>query len=239
MQTVSDTYRTLLQSGRAYAEWKITIGGVEYFSDRLYRLTTRGSVFNGDTPGIGGTVSREIDLKVRSSGPIPTAAELRPCVRLTDGETASEWLPKGVFYVDTRREVPPGSGVFEMHGYCGMLKGTQPFAVSGDQGDWPMADLNVVREAAERMGTSVDARTVEIMTKGYMIDYPGYGEAGYTILEVLGYIAAMYAGNFVMSDAGELLLLPLRCVSDTDTEPGCLINEDGQYITLGGVRIRV
>ncbi|MBQ9345734.1 MAG: hypothetical protein IJT94_00145 [Oscillibacter sp.] len=240
MQQTSETYKALLQSGNARKEYKVVISGQggtnaeDYFRDRICYLTTRGGIFAMDRPGIGGTVVREIDLKIWNPGTIPYGAELRPYVRLTDGETSSEWLQKGLFFIDTRDERP---GVVIIHGYCSMLKGEQPFMQSGDQGVWPRRDRDIVAQAAQKMGVTVDPATTRIVTRGYSIGYPGYGQAGRTVQEVLGYIAAMYAGNFIMSDTGTLLLLKLQDLDNTAAS--LLINEDGQYITLGGVRICV
>jgi hypothetical protein len=53
---------------------------------------------------------------------------------------------------------------------------------------------------------------------------------------VLGYIAAMYAGSFVMSDLGELRLIP---INNIPKETRRLIDQSGNAILFGGVRILV
>ena len=70
------------------------------------------------------------------------------------------------------------------------------------------------------------------MVHGYRIPFP----IGYTQRETLGYIAAMYGGNFLFSDYGELWLALLTAIPK---ETRCLIDETGYRITFGGDRIRV
>ena len=70
------------------------------------------------------------------------------------------------------------------------------------------------------------------MTWGYPVQYP----AEYSCREVLGFIAAMYAGCFVISDLGELRLVALNSIPP---ETRRLITKDGFAITFGGVRILV
>ena len=50
------------------------------------------------------------------------------------------------------------------------------------------------------------------------------------------YIGSMYAGNWVMSDTGELLMIPLWTLPE---ETRLLVAADRRAITFGGVRIRV
>ena len=82
------------------------------------------------------------------------------------------------------------------------------------------------------MGVSVDPRTTAMITQGYTIPLP----TGYTLREVLGYIAAMYVGCFIMSDAGELRLVSIL---ELPPETNYLIDQLGDAITFGGDRILV
>ena len=52
--------------------------------------------------------------------------------------------------------------------------------------------------------------------------------------EVLGFVGAMYAGNWVTNDYGQLRLLML---GDIPEETTLLIDENGDYIKLGNDRI--
>lgn len=259
MQQTSDLYKELLASGHK-TETRlvigengtlitkrgeaITFGGVRilvgasgadggYDESLLVSMETDRRIFSGDTPSVGDCVSGEIDIVMHNPrGEIPKQARLVPYVRLTDGSRYSEWLQKGVYYVDTRKKKEDGSAIeiITLHGYDDLLKAEQDYPSSSLQ--WPAADIDVVREIAAFLGVNVDNRTVAIMTNGYSVQYPGE----YTCRETLGYIAAMYAGCFIMSDTGELRLVGL---TDIPKETRYLIAGFGQPITFGGVRILV
>ena len=98
--------------------------------------------------------------------------------------------------------------------------------------EWPRTDIDLVRDIASEIGTDLDSRTVKIMNKGYKINYP----AGYSMREVLENIAAMYAGSFIMSDTGELLLVTMFGIPK---ETSYLIDNAGFAVTFGGDRILV
>lgn len=206
-------------------------GGFDEHS--LIEITTAQQVFSGDTPSIGDCVSGEIDVyMLRPLGTLPRQARMVPYVRLTDGVRHSEWIQKGVYFIDTREYEDSDDSVdrLRIHGYDAMLKTEQDYPSSTLS--WPAKDIDVVREIARYINVPVDPRTLEIVTSGYRIPYP----IEYSCREVLGYIAAMYAGCFVMSDLGELRLIQLAGIPK---ESRNLIDELGNYITFGGVRIRV
>lgn len=222
----------------------ITFGGVSilvgatggdggYDESMLMSVSTTSSVFGEESPNVGSCVSAEIDVKMlKPLGDIPEMARISPYTRLTDGHRHSEWIQKGVFYIDTREKVEDGSSIekIQIHGYDDMLKAEQDYPSSVLS--WPARDIDVVREIAAFLGVSVDARTVPIINRGYRINYP----AGYSCRDTLGYIAAMYAGCFVMSDLGELRLITLYGIPK---ETRYLIEPAGFAITFGGDRILV
>lgn len=210
-----------------------------YDESMLMTVETSGDVFSGNTPSVGGAVAGEIDVvMLRPFGSIPRQARLAPYSRLTDGARHSEWVPGGVYYVDTRKEVPGDVEKIRFHGYDAMLKAEQDYPES--HMDWPARDIDVVREIAAFMDVPIHPDTVAIMTTprnvqrppGYPIQYPGE----YSCREVLEYIAGLYAGNFVMSNDGSLRLITLWGLPK---ETRLLVTETRQYLTFGGVRIRV
>ena len=118
------------------------------------------------------------------------------------------------------------------HGYDAMLKAEADFPTTGDIGTWPKTDIETVRFIAALMGVEVDPRTVDIMQRGYLVQYPG----GYAMREILGYIAGMYVGNFVMTDEGKLRLIRLN---EIGIETHYLVDNAGYSIKFGGDRILV
>lgn len=149
MQTVSSTYTSILANG-GWHECKLEINGVVYDMDTLVSMRTSGGLF--ETIGVGNTIAGTIDVElIAKSNTIPTMAQLRPYVRATNGTTNSEWLPKGVYWIDTR-EYDKESGVLKLSGMDAMLKGEQDYMQTGAQGTWPQIDRNVVCDIAKKLG---------------------------------------------------------------------------------------
>ena len=236
---VGETGRLITKTGDS-----ITFGGVSilvgasgaeagYDESILYSMGTSIRMFSEETPTVGSCVSGEIDVvMLRPAGNIPRQARLVPYVRATDGLRHSEWLQKGVYYVDTREVFEDSAGVqsITLHGYDAMLKAEQEYPPSKLQ--WPARDIEVVREIAKAMDVGIDSRTVELMDQAYIVQYP----ADYSCREVLGYIASMYGGCFIMSNLGELRLVALYSIP---AETRYLITKTGFAITFGGDRILV
>jgi hypothetical protein len=95
---------------------------------------------------------------------------------------------------------------------------------TGDVSD--STDVNAVLFIANKIGVQVDNRTWEIMTDGFRIPQP----VGYTLREVLGYIAGAYAGCFIFTDVGDLRLVS---ITDIPEQIDYLIDELGNVITFG------
>lgn len=227
MQTVSALYQQIM-SGEHYAERKINIAGTDYGEDTIVSLTTTGGLFADGTLSVGSAVSREINLSLWNvSTTIPKMAKLIPYYRLSNGTQTSEWIQKGVYYIDTRSV---DSGLLTIHGYDDMLKAEQIW--TPDQSlEFPMPMTQAANIIADIMGVEIDARTA--LNSAYTVDYPAND---YTLRDVLRYIAAAHGGNWIMSDAGELWLVGLTTLPP---ETNYLCDEDGDWITFGGDRILV
>lgn len=232
MQDTSELYKKLLSSAH-FVETRLAIGesmsaDEAYDESVLIALTTQLNLFSKDTVVLGSCVSGEIDLKMLAPAlEIPRNAQLRPYVRLSNGVEHSEWLQKGVFYIDTRKtqEGKSGLNILSIHGFDAMLKAETDY--TGANISWPATDIAVVQDIASTIGVTVDPRTVELMTQSFQVQYPSQ----YSCREVLGYIATMYAGCFIMSDLGQLLLVPLWALPDSQAYLG---DEYGNIITVGG-----
>lgn len=217
----------------------ITFGGTRIYYDSdsggygenmLKEVKTTQHVFTDDKPAVGCCVSAEIDVTmIKPTAPIAKMSSMKPYVRVCSAEKQSEWIPKGVYYIDTRSD---GESTDEIafHGYDAMLKAETVLPTTGDVGAWPMTDIVTVRFIAALMGVEVDPRTVDIVQRGYVVEYP----AGYSLREILGFIAGMYAGNFIMSDEGKLRLVRLN---EIGIETHYLVDNVGSVIKFGGDRI--
>lgn len=251
MQATTDLYKSILADSRHLKGHRAFVDGVEFGHSNIIMAVeapqislqqpplVTGSLFPKSTPAVGGCVARQLDIILRPKDTIPKMAEIRLETRLVlrdplTGENTqeSEWLPKGTFYIDTRKK-DKVTGMLMIHAYDAMLKAEGTYLQDGDAGDWPRPMPDVVADIAQRMGVSIDARTV--INPAYMVGYPN----DLTMREILGYIAAVHAGNWIITDAGELYLVPLYNPATDYANLGYLAAEDGSAITFGGVRILV
>lgn len=232
MQETSVLYRTILADPDHWFETQLVIDGVGAFDEtQLFSVNTSLEMFQ-DSPTIGKAVAGEINVKMMfPDTTIPDMACLRPQVRVCNATDQSEWLPQGVYYIDTRERTKNDDGldVLTIHGYDAMLMAEQMYngRITGDS-----TDIEMVTEIAYQIGVELDSRTTDLMTAAFTIPFP----VGYTYREILGYIASMYVGCFIMTDEGKLRLVS---VLELPEETNYLIDQIGDAITFGGDRILV
>ena len=258
MQETSSLYKRLLADPGHWKEYTLVIGEsgvlVDEFSNRItfggtailvattgadsgfressiISMSTQKSIFSESNPTVGNCIAGQITVEMmKPKGDIPRRARLAPYVRLTNGIEHSEWIQKGVFFIDHREYSGDENERMIISGYDHIILTEADFPSS--KNEWPRTDIDVVRDIANAIGTSVDIRTNQIMNNGYRINYP----AEYSMREVLENIAAMYAGSFIMSDTGELLLVTMFGIPK---ETSYLIDDAGFAITFGGERLLV
>lgn len=232
MQPTTALYREILAVPDHWFETQLVIDGVGTFGEtQLFSISTSLEMFQ-DAPTIGKAVAGEINVKMMfPDTTIPDMACLRPQVRVCNATDQSEWLPQGVYYIDTREHTKNDNGldVLTIHGYDAMLKSEQMYdgRITGDS-----VDIDMVNEIAYQLGVELDSRTTALMTAAFTIPFP----VGYTYREILGYIASMYVGCFIMTDEGKLRLVS---VLELPEETNYLIDQIGDAITFGGDRILV
>ena len=263
MQTTSALYRTIFadeshwfettvvigDSGDLITERgeKILFGGYAiivardspdsgFFEDQLFSVTSSLHMFDND-PQIGKAIAGELTVQMLNPpGDIPLMAEAVPYVRVCNATQHSEWIQQGTFYVDTREITHNSDGldILTLHCFDAMLMAERYWQDTGrlNWSSGTVLDTAMVQEIATIMKVSVDARTWDVMTDAFRIPPP----TAYTLREVLGYIAGAYAGCFVMTDIGELRLVT---ITELPQETSLLIDNIGDYITFGGVHIKL
>lgn len=227
MQNTSQLYQDILSDRNHWFEYKLEVEGAGTFGEDVVRsIQTKSEMFQDD-PEIGKAVSAEIDVEMLTpSAELPQMAEMRPFVRVCAEGRQSEWIPQGVFYIDTRSRSKNQSAfsVLTIHGFDAMMKAEQPFQSNTITGD--STDTDMVDEIASILGVEVDPRTYDIMTSGYTVPLP----TGYSCREVLGFIGSMYVGSFVMTEEGKLRLVSIL---ELPPETNYLITEEAENITFG------
>lgn len=259
MQVVSDLYKRIISGSHRIEvslvigekgclineqNFRITFGGTAilvarsgadsgYTETNLFSVKTSNSLFTDNTINIGNAIAGEITVEMlKPKGEIPRMAQLALYVRATNGTEYSEWIQKGVYYIDTRSSSKNDDKVevLTLHGYDAMLFADAYYSTSTL--NWNAKDVDVVKEIAKAIGVEVDSRTFSLMKNNYEVSYP----AQYTYREVLGYIAAMYAGSFIINEVGQLRLVSLY---ELPKETRYLIDNTGYVIKFGGERILV
>ena len=215
MQSVSATYTSIMTGASPHwFESKLVIESdttLTFGEDKLYGMTTSLALWS-EKPGIGSCPSGELNVSIAYNNEnIIRMAKCIPYVRVTNGTLTSEWIKKGEYFIDERSMTKYDSGVnvLNIHGYDAMLKAEADYPSSTLQ--WPADDIDVITEIATTIGVNVDSRISNDITLAYQISLP----TGYSMRETLSFIAAMYGGNFVISDLGELRFVPYDGSSTT------------------------
>ena len=197
---------------------------------QIFSLTTHHELFEGEEPMVGCTVAGQIDVVMMPGAVnIPKMAQMVPYIRLVsaDGTEHSEWVKKGVYFIDTREITHNEDGleILTLHGYDALLKAQADYP-SDNSASYPARDTVIVSKIAAAMGVDVDERTWDVMTDRYTYGLP----VGYSMQEVLSSIAIPYAGNWIMTDEGFLRLVSL---ADIPKETRLLTDEVGYALVFG------
>lgn len=226
MQTTSTLYKSIFADPTHVVEWKITVNGTDYTGQQVApagipRLIRR--LIEGGEPSVGNCVAGTFSCAIyEASSAVPRMAEVRAAIRLAlplpensqVSPTVSEWIDLGTFYIDTR-QVDEVTGALLLSCFDRMLVATgvggATYAQLTGYDEWPQPQAAVAAEIASIMGISLDPRTVIRSGRGYMVEYPN----DLSCLEVLGYIGAANAGNWCVTPANALRLVPLTGGGDS------------------------
>lgn len=223
-QTTSELWKTLWRTRNTVKEYKFEINDVEYGPEEEVEHSYSNGVF--EDFGIGNAYTASLTLSLYADD-VPRAATIKRSIRLRNGDQVSEWLPKGTFFANTRIN---DDGYWTIEAYDSMRKAEAVW--KPDQSlEFPLSMQDAAEEFARIIGVPLDDRTV--LNPNYTIDYPANE---YTIRDELCFIAAAHAGNWIITDANELYLVPLISAPD---ETRYLVEEYGDAITFGGDRILV
>jgi len=126
MNSTSTLYNSIFSSIHRF-EVKVAIAGTDYGMNVLTSLSSYRSVFGSGSPRLGLAPAGELSLSLYlDSASVPRMAEIRPYFRVVSDTQQSEWITKGVYFVDTR-EADTTTGLLTLHAYDAMLKGEQAY----------------------------------------------------------------------------------------------------------------
>lgn len=224
MQDTSNLWKELIRTRNTEKEYAFDINGVWYGPEAEVSHSVESSLF--ESFGIGNAMSATLSMSLYAEE-IPRGAVIKRYVRLVNGTRSSEWLPKGVFFVN-RRTVEDGFWTIEA--YDAMLKADITWTPRPGF-TFPCTMEDAVRDIALSMDVELDERNVYLP---YVM--PAYPDGEYMRRDALRDIAAAHGGNWHISDAGKLRLVGLRSFPE---ESNYLVTEHGDAILFGGIRILV
>ena len=138
-----------------------------YRMERLVSVKTFHNLFSSSQPDVGSCVAGEIDVEMLyPSQEFPARARLGLYARATDGMNYSEWIPQGVYYIDTRERTynDDGVSILHIHGYDALLLTEQLYPETSEL-DYPALDVDIVNVICNAIGVRLDPRSD--MTEGY------------------------------------------------------------------------
>ena len=200
MQTLPENWSDIM-SGAHTVRSRVAINGKFYGQNQLISVKTTSAALD-DSLAVGKCIAGEIEIEMLNpSAEITRMATIVPQVRVENDTLVSGYLTKGRYWIDTREVTQTEPKKLILHGYDAMLKAEQEFPEMS--GTWPKTASAVVVAIASKMGVTQDERNADLMRPSYNIQLPTY----LTCREVLGYIGAMYGGNWIISDDGKLRLI--------------------------------
>lgn len=232
MQTRPSNWSALF-AGTHKTEYKLTIDGVDYYSDRI----TDNPVVSKpllDKPAIGKVCSATMTVTIRPYPDIviPKAARCYLYCRLTDGTTTTDWVRQGCFFITSRR----GTANLTLNLRDDMIKAGQTFMDKTLLSDFPKSQITVLQDILRIMDVTLDERSD--FSKGAN----GMNQAHYNVTsvsddtlisEILSWIAASHGGNFIMTEAGRLRLVPLASPKNIEAAEVVLGTDYHSYTSNG------
>lgn len=207
-----------------------------YRMNSIIDISVNSDLFAGGSPKVGQCVSAHLKTSLYlPNDDIVKKSQLTVFQRLTYRNTVSEWISHGTYFVDkhSRSKI----GVTTIDAYDSMLKGDKAYynidgdnfirtvgdqqiydledyaletADSFDPEEWPKSDIQMVKIIASRyIGVTLHPNVEAMINKSYEVQYPGFGEGAYTIRQILGFIASMYGGSFIIDESNRLKFIRL------------------------------
>ena len=205
MQNTNALWKELFLMPGTAREYSFVIDGVRYGSEAEVEHSVSGELYSDFS--FGNAASARLSLSVYADD-IPRGATIKRYVRLNNEGTVSGWIPKGVFFVNTR---DADGDYWAITAVDAMRKADAPFLSETEVGDWPRPMDEVVADIATQLGVRIDNRTN--INPEYLLQYP----TDLTMRDVLRHIGAAHGANWIVTDSGDLLMIPLvSTIADAD-----------------------
>ena len=229
MQQTNATYREIYESGDYVSDVRVVIDGITYEQNKIYSMVTRKKLFKDKKPKLGCAIAGEIEISLDDPARMfSRMASIKPYFRIKNATKVSPWYQKGQYYINTI--------ILVVVTFCIQFVTSTLAAYSlafmeyrGKALVFVIIFMQIIIN--NNPSAYIEQDTISKLTAiARLVNFP----AQYSMREVLESIAAMYGGNFVMSDTGKLSLVGFVSVRE---DTFYLVTETGIRITFGGTRI--
>ena len=228
MKTASAIYKMLRAVDTSLYEWRVLQGENIYELDQLKSITISSALTTNSGIDIGNANSAECRMTlIEESANWQRMAKFTIQFRIStpNGTTKSEWITIGVFYTDERSEDKAGN--LSIIGFDAMLKLEQTWADKIPEQLLPSSFPITARAWATLIQTAGLATFEDLTQLDDTVGFVGLNTTA-TIRDVLKSIAAVHAGNWMMTTTETLNLMQFVNTPDVDFPTTLNLNLDTQ-----------
>lgn len=228
MQKRTKGWETARDDPNHIGELLVTINGKEYAAQDIVSCEIERNLLE-NTAEVGNATAAVLTLEINQGEAIPKRAKVAVQYRLALDDAKTDYIPKGTYWINTREK----DGCYlKLTCYDAMLMTQQDYLGDVTADDWPKQETDCAAEIAQRIGVEIDPRTKIGTGDNHQVSMP----VGRTMREVLEQIAAANGGNWCITPAGKLLLVPFAGTGDVlpavSGTPDC-----GAVQSITGVRV--
>lgn len=228
MQKRPKGWETARDDPNHIGELLVTIDGKQYAAQDIVSCEIERNLLE-NTAEVGNATAAVLTLEISQGEAIPKRAKVVVQYRLMLDDARTDYIPKGTYWINTREK---DGRYLKLTCYDAMLMAQQDYLGDVTADDWPQQETACVTEIAQRIGVEIDPRTQIGTGDNHQVSMP----VGRTMREVLEQIAAANGGNWCITPAGKLLLVPFAGTGDVlpavSGAPDC-----GNVQTITGVRV--
>ena len=217
----------ILQGG--HYEWFITNGANTYGKAHILGGTITDGVYTNGS--IGNCIARQLNIKLWNVT-LDASQPLELYVDAVEANGTITTKAKGVYYIDTIA-TSPYSDYCEVTAFDAMLKSEVVYL---KEGEWTATtDLALITQISTDIGVNIEVNTLSLFTGSpvNITESPSIGDNGTTSRQILGAIAVIRGGNFIINDNNELELVSLLGKYDVANIVTIDANGDFELIPYG------
>ena len=228
MQKRPKGWETARDDPNHIGELLVTIDGKPYAAQDIVSCEIERNLLE-NTAEVGNATAAVLTLEISQGETIPKRAKVVVQYRLMLDDARTDYIPKGTYWINTREK---DGRYLKLTCYDAMLMAQQDYLGDVTADDWPQQETACVTEIAQRIGVEIDPRSQIGTGDNHQVSMP----VGRTMREVLEQIAAANGGNWCITPAGKLLLVPFAGTGDVlpavSGAPDC-----GDVQAITGVRV--